>query len=179
MTTRFATLIAVTLMFAACKPYLISRDTPNVSDPPLDTSVGLTPHCSDRYKCGYVDQRGHFAVPAVYKVVKPFYEGLAAVYKEGYGWGVIDPEGHYVVQPSFASIGPFSEGLAGACPSDKDLYRWVYIDRSGRTVINMKFKVEQTYPFHNGSAWVRCPFLFSSQMKQIDKNGRVLQRYIR
>ena len=176
MTKSLMALVAgASLLICACKTYLIDRGSPNISDPQPDTSVGLTPRCSERYRCGYTDREGHFVIAPVFKMVKPFYEGLAAVYKEGSGWGVIDPAGNYVLQPTFASIGPFSEGLAAACPSDKNLYRWVYIDRTGKTAIELKYKVEQPFPFRGGKAWVRCPFLFSSQMKQIDTDGRILR----
>jgi hypothetical protein len=171
-----ALVVVASSLFCACKTYLIDRESPNISDPQPDASVGLTPRCSERYRCGYIDRAGRFIIAPVYKVVKPFYEGLAAVYKEGSGWGVIDPAGNYVVQPTFASIGLFSEGLAAACPSDKNLYRWVYIDRAGKTAIELKYNFEQSFPFHGGRAWVRRPFLFSSQMKQIDTNGKVLRR---
>jgi hypothetical protein len=131
---RFSTVLVViaTLSLCACKPYFIDRESPNISDPQPVRPVGLTPRCSEQYRCGYVNRTGRFVVAPVYKMVKPFYEGLAAVYKEDSGWGVIDPVGNYVVQTTFASIGPFSESLAAACPSDKNLYRWVYIDREGR-----------------------------------------------
>ena len=165
------------LSFCACKTYLIDREIPDISDPQPDASVGLTPRCIERYRCGYVNQENQFVIPPVYRVV-PFYEGLAAVYKEGSGWAVIDPDGKYRVQPTFANIGAFSEGLAAACPTDKNLYRWAYIDRSGRTAIELKYKVEQAFPFHTGRAWVRCPFWFSSQMKEIDRAGVVLRRYL-
>jgi hypothetical protein len=170
-----ALVVVASSLFCACKTYLIDRESPNISDPQPDASVGLTPRCSERYRCGYVNREGRFVIAPVYKMVKPFYEGLSAVYKEDSGWGVIDPGGNYVVQTTFASIGPYSEGLAAACPSDKNLYQWVYIDRAGKTAIELKYKVEEPFPFHNGKAWVRCPFLFSSQMKQIDTNGRVLR----
>jgi hypothetical protein len=127
----------------------------NISDPQPDQSVGLSPRCSEQYRCGYVNRTGRFVIAPVYKMVKPFYEGLAVVYKEGSGWGVIDPAGNYVVQPTFASIGPFSEGFAAACPSDKNLYQSVYIDRA-KTAIELKYNVEQPFPFHSGRAWVRC-----------------------
>ena len=174
-----ALVVVASSLFCACKTYLIDRESPNISDPQPDASVGLTTRCSERYRCGYVNREGRFVIAPVYKVVKPFYEGLAVVYKEGSGWGVIDPAGNYVVQPTFASIGPFSEGLAAACPSDKNLYRWVYIDRGGKTAIELKYNVEQSFPFHGGRAWVRCPFLFSSQMNQIDRTGKVLRRAFR
>jgi hypothetical protein len=143
-----------------------------VFEPLPDKSVGLTISCAHS-RCDYVDRQGELVVPRAYKVAKPFFEGLASVYVENVGWGVIDPKGNYVVNPTFAFIGPFSEGLAAACPNEKNLYRWVYIDRTGKAVIELNYNVIRAFPFHDGKAWVNCPFLFSSASKQIDRTGKV------
>ena len=165
--------LAVCLCACACTTVLES-EIPDVSDPALDDSVHLTPHCANG-KCGYLDQKGDFAIPQTFKVAKPFYGGLASVYVEGSGWGAIDPVGSYVVPPRFAWIGPFSEGLAGAALSEKNLYEWAYIDRTGKITIRLNYHVERAYPFHNGKAWVTCPFLFSEMSKEIDRSGHVLK----
>jgi hypothetical protein len=120
-----------------------------------------------------VNSQGELVIPRAYKVAKPFYEGLASVYVENVGWGLIDAKGNYVVAPTFAFIGPFSEGLAAACPDEKNLFRWVYIDRTGKAVIELNYNVNRAFPFHDGKAWVNCPFLFSSASKQIDRSGRL------
>jgi hypothetical protein len=143
----------------------------NVADPLPDKSVGLAVSCVPS-RCGYANSQGELVIPRVYKVAKPFYEGLASVYMENVGWGVIDPKGKYVVRPTFAFIGPFSEGLAAACPDEKNLYRWVYINRAGKTIIAFNYNVNRAFPFHDGKAWLSCPFLFSSESKQIDRSGR-------
>jgi hypothetical protein len=80
-----ALVVVASSLFCACKTYLIDRESPNISDPQPDASVGLTTRCSERYRCGYVNREGRFVIAPVYRVVKPFYEGLAAVYKEGSG----------------------------------------------------------------------------------------------
>lgn len=147
----------------------------DTADPPVDGSVGLTPRCGNG-RCGYVNGSGAFAIAPRWKVSKPFHEGLASVYVENAGWGVIDPSGKYVIEPALAFIGPFSEGLAAACPDEKNLYRWIYIDRTGRTAIEIKYNAEHGYPFHNGKAWVRCPFWFSTMSRQIDRAGRVIRK---
>lgn len=105
----------------------------------------------------------------------PFYEGLASVYVDGLGWGVIDQTGRFIVNPRFASIGPFSEGLAAAQPSEKYLYKWVYIDRTGRTAISLDADVEFAFPFHNGEAWITVPYFFASRTEEIDRQGRVIR----
>jgi hypothetical protein len=162
------------LWLSACD-HLAPWERPNLADPPADTSVGLTPRCG-RGRCGYVNRDGVFAIPPTYKVAKPFSEGLAAVYQENVGWGVIDPSGNYVIEPTFAFIGPFSEGLAAACPNEKNLNSWIYLDRMGKVAIEIKYDAQFAYPFHNGAAWLRCTFLFSTMSKQIDRTGRVVRR---
>jgi len=146
----------------------------NIEEPKPDLTVGLTPKCQERL-CWYIDETGDFKIPRIYKMAMPFHEKLASVYKEGEEWGVIDPHGNYVVKPSFAWIGPFSEGLAAAQVSQKNLYHWAYIDRDGRIAIDFKFNVARAFPFHEGKAWLSCPYLFAEQKKQIDRTGKVLQ----
>ena len=165
-------LLTITCLLLPGCGYISWEGIGNIADPLPDTSIGLTPRCAHS-RCGYVNSKGAFVIPPLYKVAKPFFEGLASVYVENVGWGVIDPKGNYEVQPTFAYIGPFSEGLAAACPDEKNLYRWVYIDRTGRTVIKLTYNVNRGFPFHDGKAWVSCPFLFSSASKQIDRNGRL------
>ena len=167
-----STLLLVAGLFLPGCGYLSWKGNVNIPDPLPDMSVGLTLSCVPS-RCGYVNGQGELVIPRAYEVAKPFYEGLASVYVENVGWGVIDPKGNYVVEPAFAFIGPFSEGLAGACPSEKNLYRWVYIDRTGKAVINLDYNVNKAFPFHDGKAWVSCPFLFSQMSKQIDRSGHV------
>ena len=159
------------LLLSGCG-YVSWEGNVNVADPVPDKSVGLTLSC-EHSRCGYVNGQGELVISRLYKVAKPFYERLASVYVENVGWGVIDPKGRFVVQPTYAFIGPFSEGLAAACPDEKNLFRWVYIDRLGKTAIVLDYNVNRGFPFHDGKAWLNCPFLFSSESKQIDRSGRV------
>lgn len=170
-----ALLCGMSLCLVACI-HTERAAAPDVSDPPVDTSVGLTPRCRRGGPCGYVNAAGDFVIGPQWKWVKPFYEGRASVDEQNVGWGVIDSDGKYVVSPSFAVIGPFSEGLAAACPSDKNYYKWVYLDRSGKVAIELDYNVQRAYPFHGGRGWVTCPFWFSSMSKQIDRTGRVKDR---
>ena len=169
-----AAFVAAFVLQAACGPTATS-EAPNIAPPPQDASVGLSPGGCQASRCGYVDAAGTLVIPSRFKRAMPFYEGLASVYVDGAGWGVIDPSGRFVVDPSFASIGPFSEGLAAAQPSQKYLYRWVYIDRSGRTAISLAGHVEFAFPFHSGLAWITVPYLFASRSEEIDRQGRVVK----
>jgi len=170
-----AMMLATCLCLFGCAGVVMQSEIPDISDPPPDAAVQLTVRCAGG-KCGYVDENGEFAIPLTYKVAKPFYEGLASVYVEDVGWGAIDPVGKLVIPPRFAWIGPFSEGLAGAELNVKNLWEWAYIDHTGKTMIPLAYNVERASPFHAGKAWVRCPFLFSSMSKEIDRSGRVLRR---
>jgi WG containing repeat len=143
-------IVFVSLCVSSCS--IVWQETTNTTDAVPDPSVGLTPRCTGQSKCGYVNQTGMFVIAPVHKVVRPFFEGLASVYSDPTGWGVIYPKGNCVVPPSFAAIGPFSEGLTASCPSLKNLYWWVYIDRAGKTAIELKFSAEQPFPFHDGRA---------------------------
>lgn len=169
-----AAMLDACLCLSGCGVAMTS-EIPDLADPPPDAAVRLTVRCAGG-KCGYADENGELAIPLTYKVAKPFYEGLASVYVEDVGWGAIDPAGKFVIPPRFVWIGPFSEGLAGAQLEEKNLWVWAYIDHTGHTAIALPYKVERASPFHGGVAWVRCPFLFSTMSKEIDRSGRVVRR---
>jgi hypothetical protein len=166
---------SATLLLAVSCARDSSGATPNIAPPAVDASVDLRASCRQSL-CGYVDSRGGLVIPRLFKRAMPFYEGLASVYLDKVGWGVIDRSGSYVVKPTFASIGPFSEGLAAAQPDEKDLYRWIYIDRAGKTVIELPFQVQFAFPFHAGKAWISVPYWFAQRSEAIDRTGRVIER---
>ena len=136
-----ALVVAAPLLCCACKPYLIDRENPNIFDPQPDASVGLTPRCNERYRCGTWTDKASSSYPRIYKVVKPFYEGLAAVYKEGSGWGSTPP-----------ATTSYSLPLRPSVPSPKVWPRPVQVIRistggftsiTRRTAVELKYKVEQ------------------------------------
>jgi hypothetical protein len=92
--------------------------------------------------------------------VKPFSEGLAAVYQSG-SWGFIDTEGKVKIEPDFWDADSFSEGLAAIHKG-----RWGYIDRTDKVIIPPQYF--QARRFSEGVAPVKGPsgWLF------IDKTGR-------
>jgi hypothetical protein len=145
--------------------------------PPRETSVELIPKCaSNGGGFGYVDAGGRFRIPPIYRAARPFCEGRAAVFKGGAGWGLIDANGRYILPPSCASIQPFSEGLAAVQPNRQSPYRWVYVDRAGRAAIDMKRRlVRWAFPFHEGKAWISCPYWYTQKLEQIDSAGNVLR----
>lgn len=70
---------------------------------------------------GYMDSKGTVAIPAKFRRIADFKEGLAAAaegtfHTQGVGdhelWGYIDSTGAWVISPSFFEAGPFNNGLA-------------------------------------------------------------------
>lgn len=72
---------------------------------------------------GYIDRTGLLVIDAVYKEVKPFSEGVAAVKKSlGAGkrdrWGYIDKNGRPLTKFEFLDADSVSEGLARVWTSE-------------------------------------------------------------
>jgi hypothetical protein len=104
---------------------------------------------------GFIDRDGSLVIPPVYKAVRNFSEGLAAVSTNPgvYGpWSYIDRSGETVLEPRFLSAGSFHEGLAGVFLSSEDEKapaekapsgplrgKWGFIDKTGRVVIPGRF----------------------------------------
>ena len=77
-------------------------------------------------KCGFIDKRGRFEIPAVFDWAKPFSEGIALVRVDG-KYGYIHRGGKYLVEPRFDHAGDFRHGYASVSINGK----WHYIDRAG------------------------------------------------
>lgn len=83
----------------------------------------------DGKRYGYVNDRGKLVVPFRYDKAEIFYEGLAAVQRDG-KWGFIDQKGNEAIPPRFDSIEcGFSKGKA--IIYDKKLCKSYFIDRKG------------------------------------------------
>jgi hypothetical protein len=72
-----------------------------------------------------------------------FSEGLAAV-RPKERWGYINKNGTMKIAPAYTRVSNFSEGLAAVMFSRPD--RWVYIDKSGKVALPLKFDWTQ-YPW--------------------------------
>src|SRR5262249_22022022 len=83
-------------------------------------------------------------------------------------FGFIDKTGRMVIEPKFTDPGGFSEGLALTRIGGKTIDPWhgayisgplggrlVYIDRSGKTLIELNKKIDYARPFSEGMAPVR------------------------
>ncbi|MDR2127274.1 MAG: WG repeat-containing protein, partial [Prevotellaceae bacterium] len=72
-----------------------------------------------------------WVIKAQFEVAGSFYEGLAAIKKDG-KWGFIDKIGAIVIQPEFDGVKNFSDGMAAVKKDGK----WGYINRTGEIVIS-------------------------------------------
>jgi WG repeat protein len=62
-------------------------------------------------KCGFVDAKGRWVIPAVYEDAEAFCEGVAAATKSA-KWGYIDERGRLVMPAKFSSALNFHKGRA-------------------------------------------------------------------
>jgi hypothetical protein len=115
-------------------------------------------------KRGYIDKAGKLVIPYKYTLASGFSEGLACV-NVGDHFGFIDKTGNMVIEPKFTSPGGFREGLAltriggktidprpGAMIGGPLGGRLVYIDKSGKTIIELDEKTDEARPFSEGLA---------------------------
>lgn len=130
---------------------------------------GLTSIGGYGAKKGYINKAGEIVIPQIYRDAGDFSEGLAPVQSADTElWGYIDKDGKQVIPAEYEKASAFSEetayvvknGMAG------------YIDKSGNTVIDFKFKPEvREYlqmGFHNGLAVAQDS---SGKYGYIDKTG--------
>jgi hypothetical protein len=105
-----------------------------------------------RYKCGYVDEKGHaWVIRPQLDECRSFSENrnLAAVLV-GSSWGFIDTSGVLRISAEYDDAGDFAEGLA---PVKSSWFRgWGYINEEGRIVIPYRYK--GAFSFDNGKAFV-------------------------
>lgn len=108
-----------------------------------------------------------------YDEVNPFYEGRAAVKKDGM-WGFIDTQGNEVVKPQYDEVYSFHEGLAAVRHNLGMGYsHWGFIDLGGNVVIELKYNAVQS--FRNGFAGVGMRTVLRNTdylVGFIDKQGR-------
>ena len=105
---------------------------------------------------GFLDRKGKVCIAPQFTGAHRFSEGLAGV-SLGLGkrrqWGFIDKRAVFVIQAEYKQVGSFSQGLARVAVDDSTaiaaqtqprdslhgLYRWGFIDRTGKTVIKAQF----------------------------------------
>jgi len=115
-------------------------------------------------KAGYIDRTGKVVLEPNYDNASYFYEGLARVsfgrdtiITQGFSQGFIDETGKVVVEPKWDVVSHFSGGLAavgydqtkqkieikgrflGYTSASHTWYRWGFIDKNGKVVIENRF----------------------------------------
>lgn len=86
---------------------------------------------------GFKDSAGSIAIPARFKEVRIFSQGLAAVKNSEGLWGYIDVYGYQAVPFLYSNAKEFSEGLAAVREPGGELYG--YIDLKNNLVIPYRF----------------------------------------
>ena len=134
-------------------------------------SEGLAAVAVNSQKWGFIDTAGKWAVPASFRWVDSFSQGLAKVeVRHGRQQlsGFINADGTLVIEPVFSIASPFCQGLAAASLSDDDPYG--YINRHGKWKIQPQF--ESAEDFSEGLAVVQL----DHEVVYIDKRGEVALR---
>lgn len=126
-------------------------------------------------KWGYIDNTGKIVIEPQFQFADKFSEGLALVEVGHRTYGYVDGLGKFVINPQFRdNAGKFSEGLAVVAIGEGSERRLVYIDKTGKTIIDSQLKGGSD--FHEGLAAVRLPGNQSTDSKgkagYIDKSGK-------
>ncbi|MDR1882100.1 MAG: WG repeat-containing protein [Prevotella sp.] len=84
---------------------------------------------------GYIDRAGKIIIPAIYKNVSGFREGMAVVQNENDYWGYIDTEGKTVIDFRFSTMpGSFSNGIAIVRKRGDDNASYCFMDKTGKII---------------------------------------------
>ncbi|MBR3628391.1 MAG: WG repeat-containing protein [Elusimicrobia bacterium] len=105
----------------------------------------------------------------LYDAIKPFKEGLAAVYVDG-KWGFIDKYGKCVIMPKYYDVSNFSEGLAAVYYSPHETAG--YINKNDEFVISFNENNLIAKDFHEGLAAVVKGK--DSACSYINKQGKIV-----
>ncbi len=144
-------------------------------------------------KAGYIDRTGKIVLKPQFDGASYFSEGMARVsvgrdtiITEGFSQGFIDETGKVVIQPKWDVVSHFSEGLAAVgfdqtkrsfqlgnktlyTSASHTWYRWGFIDKSGKIVIEPRFS--EVSEFRNGIAVAEVPIMSEWKSGFIDKTG--------
>jgi WG containing repeat len=129
----------------------------------------------------FINTAGEFAFPQRFDEAREFSDGLALA-RVGNQFGYIDTTGRFVIPPRFFAATAFSEGLAAGRLDGHDP-RWTFIDKTGRTVFQLRGdgRVEK---FKGGLAAMdlNCPRGYLAEGAQwgyVDKTGKVVCTFLR
>lgn len=115
-----------------------------------------------KYKVGFINKMGLYAIKPEFDAAWDFREGLAAVRVDG-KWGFIDKQGEFAIRPQHDRASYFSEGLAVV---EKD-GKTIFIKKDGKRAIDAEF--EDAHGFHEDLAGVKI----DGKWGFIDKQGKV------
>jgi hypothetical protein len=136
---------------------------------------------------GFVDLEGRPVLPLAYRWAGDFSGGLAPAADATGRCGYVDRTGAFAIPAAWRRCDPFSEGLArvDAAPGPDDAERWVFVDRSGKVVVDgaaLDPPFDSAASFSNGLAAVGQggePWLADAGgplLGYVDKAGRWVWR---
>jgi len=128
-------------------------------------------------KWGYIDNTGKIVIEPQFASAEKFSEGLAVVEVGNRTYGYINESGQFVINPQFRdNAGHFSEGLAVVAVGEGAERRAVYIDKTGKIIIDAQLKGGSD--FHEGLAFVAIATNKTTNSKDkfgyIDKVGKLV-----
>ncbi len=127
-----------------------------------DFSEGLAAVQTADNKWRYIDQSGMSVIPGPFDTAGNFKDGLAVVALGG-RCGYIDRQGKLVIRPNYAICNSFSEGLASVRIGGKSAFmvlgpaggHWSFINKRGKTTIELPHGVQQAWDFSEGLAAIQ------------------------
>lgn len=146
-----------------------------IIQPKFDGAYDFDDNClaiiNENNKDGIIDLKGEYKVYPIYDSISQFKEDRASFSKDG-GMGVIDQNGNIITKKSYEIIGQFNEDRAVVGDSKSGEYRYGYIDRNVKEIINLKY--ENANDFIDNIALVKMK---DYEYILIDKDGKVLNSY--
>ncbi len=121
---------------------------------------------------GFIDAEGNIVIPAAYREVQDFSEGLAAVKDAEDMWWFIDTKGSVAIEQSFRrEPKPFQEGVA--IVSRRDGQSSLYIDKTGAILYD---DLHYATPFIDGKAFISKKiaenYLLDRDMQTLSPTGK-------
>lgn len=135
----------------------------------VNTGGQFTRGCVIGGKYGFIDTSGKEVIPLKYDEVRNFSDGVAVV-RQGNNWSIIDTTGKKLVSlgSKYSYVSGFSDGLACVRKGNAPVWRYGFIDKTGKEVIPVQY--ETGSEFHEGLAAI----MVDGKYGYIDKNGTVV-----
>lgn len=113
-------------------------------------------------KWGFIDKTDKMLIEAKFDFVDDFSEKMAAVEIDK-NYGFINNKGNLVIETKYDRVGRFSSGVAAVGKKEGYTYKWGFIDKQGKLVIQFKFTGYKAPVFNNGLALVEITIKEASQ----------------